>query len=248
MRAPVALLAALLLALALTACNDDPPPTQIYIVVTSTPAPVTPDTPTPQPTSSPGLAATITAAPTLTPATALAAPTGQVTPGMQGTPVPRSDLFPTDVHAQVQLAEQVFEHGRMFWIRHTREIWVMVAAADDPNAGDWYCYHDTFEEGEAEIDPSLIPPSGMYQPRRGFGKLWRSHPELREPLGWGITPEFELTSDYTYIAGGTIENGQYVRGLGEHRLFTLYNDEISFFEQDIRGECRGGTWRLTPSS
>jgi hypothetical protein len=148
--------------------------------------------------------------------------------------------------ASLPIAEQVFEHGRMFWIRDRRMIWVMQASRADPDGGDWFCYNDTFLEGEPEIDPTLIPPEGMFQPRRGFGKLWRNHPEIREALGWGLTPEFELTSSYRYIAGGTVTDGQYVVGPGEHRLTTLYNDSISFFEGDIRGECRGGTWHMTP--
>jgi hypothetical protein len=150
--------------------------------------------------------------------------------------------------AEVQIAEQVFEHGRMFWIRHTRQIWVMVnVPPDHTNGGDWFCYNDTFQEGEPEIDESLVPPENMYQPRRGFGKLWRSHPDLKDALGWAITPEFELTSTYSYIAGGYMQGGQYISAPGEHRLTTLYNETISFFEQDIRGDCLGGTWRMAPA-
>lgn len=163
-----------------------------------------------------------------------------------GSPTPRPAIFPTDTVAEVAIAEQVFEHGRMFWIRYNRQIWVMV---DDPDpnypGGDWYCYNDTFEEGEPEIDPDIIPPEDRLQPRRGFGKLWRNIPMLRESLGWAITPEFELTSRYTYIAGGYVENGQYIPGPGEHRLVTLYNESISFYEREIRGDCLGGTWRQT---
>ncbi|MBI5957468.1 MAG: hypothetical protein HY866_01945 [Chloroflexi bacterium] len=161
------------------------------------------------------------------------------------TPTPRPDIFPTNVVAQVQLAEQVFEHGRMFWIRHSRQIWVMVNVPPDNAGGDWYCYNDTFQEGEAETDPDLVPPDGMLQPRRGFGKLWRSHPELLNGLGWATTPEFELNSAYSYIAGGYVDNANYFPGPGEHRLTTLYGESISYFESDIRGDCLGGTWRMT---
>ncbi len=135
----------------------------------------------------------------------------------------------------------------MFWIRHNRQIWVMVARGGDPNSGDWYCYNDSFEDGEAETDPSLVPPADRYQPRRGFGKLWREHTDLKDALGWGTTPEFELTSQYTYIAGGYVQGNQYFPGPGEHRLTTLYNDVVSFYEGDIRGDCQGGTWRMAPA-
>jgi hypothetical protein len=237
----------LALVLVLVACGDNPPPTQIVIVISPTPE-ITAST-------SPSNSASPTAAPTIQPTSAPTAnntPTTESAPTLepQQTPLPTSTerpaIFPTDVFADVQLAEQVFEHGRMFWIRHNRQIWVMQASAEDPNGGDWFCYYDTFEDGQPEVDPSLIPPDGMYQPRRGFGKLWRNHPEIRERLGWGITPEFELTSKYTYIAGGVVDNGQYLPGPGEHRLTTLYNESISFYEGDIRGDCQGGTWHMTP--
>lgn len=173
-------------------------------------------------------------------------PTPTITPTpLPASPTPRPEIFPTNTVAQVQIAEQVFEHGRMFWIRHTRQIWVMVNVPPDVPGGDWFCYNDTFVEGEPEIDPSLVPPEGTYQPRRGFGKLWRNRPDLKSALGWAITPEFELTSNYTYIAGGYVQDNQYFPGPGEHRLTTLYNESISFFEQDIRGDCLGGTWRMT---
>ncbi len=165
-----------------------------------------------------------------------------------GTPTPLPALFPTNVVAEVAIAEETFEHGRMIWFRHNRQIWVMVED-DDPTTpgGDWYCYNDTFQEGEPEIDPDLVPPEGMFQPRRGFGKLWRTHPDLRERLGWALTPEFELTSPYTYIAGGYVENGQYIPGPGEHRITTLDGQRFSFFEREIRGDCIGGLWRPSTS-
>jgi hypothetical protein len=230
------------LAGALAACGDNPPPTQIVLVVTATSAPGTPEAANPSDTP---------AAPTETPTPAPSAPATQ-DPGPQPTfaPLPPAPtlnpLFPTDVKADVQIAEQVFEHGRMFWIRHTREIWVMEDNAPDGPGGDWYCFNDSFEEGQPEIDPALIPPEGMYQPRRGFGKLWRTLPQIKDALGWALTPEFELTSRYTYIAGGHVDaDGLFIVGPGEHRLTTLYGQSISFFERDLRGECLGGTWRMT---
>jgi hypothetical protein len=238
MRKGLLLLALLTAGLVLVACGDEPPPTQIYIVVSPTPqeseiAPATPASPTP---ATPSPVPSATAAPSATPAPA------------QPTPTPQPVGFPTNTVAEVQIAEQVFEHGRMFWIRHTRQIWVMVnVPPDNANGGDWFCYNDTFQEGEPEIDEKLVPPEGTYQPRRGFGKLWRNRSELKEALGWAITPEFELTSTYTYIAGGYMQGGQYVPAPGEHRLTTLYNETISFYEQDVRGDCLGGTWRKAPA-
>ncbi len=238
MRTTLILLGLLAAGLFLAACGDEPPPTQIYIVISPTP-----ETQTATPTASPTVAATETAAVAPAPS-ATPAPSASPSPALPS-PTPQPAGFPTNVAAEVQIAEQVFEHGRMFWIRHTRQIWVMVnVPQDNSTGGDWFCYNDTFEEGEAEIDESLVPPEGQFQPRRGFGKLWRTRDDLKNALGWAITPEFELTSSYTYIAGGTVQGGQYLPGPGEHRLTTLYHESISFFEADIRGDCQGGTWRM----
>jgi hypothetical protein len=243
----LAILALLLLTLA--ACNDDKKPDIVPVVVWSaTPDPNTTGTgvivvtATPDATSEAEVTTTVTATRTATTPQAVA-PTQRPTT-RAASPTPAPEIFPTNTVSEVQLAETVFEHGRMFWIRHSRQIWVMVASEDDPNSGDWFCYNDTFEEGEMETDPALTPPQDMLQPRRGFGKLWRSHQELKDGLGWAITPEFELTSPYTYIPGGYVQDNQYFPGPGEHRLNTLYNQTIAFYEGNIRGDCQGGTWRI----
>ncbi len=240
MRTTLILLSLLVAGLALAACGDEPPPTQIYIVISPTPETPQPETPDASLTATATETAAVAPAPSATPA-----PLATASPALS-TPTPQPGGFPTNVAAQVQMAEQVFEHGRMFWIRHTRQIWVMVnVPQDNGTGGDWFCYNDTFEEGEVEIDESLVPPEGQFQPRRGFGKLWRTRDDLKNALGWALTPEFELTSNYTYIAGGYVQGGQYLPGPGEHRLTTLYDESISFFEADIRGDCQGGTWRMT---
>ncbi|NLX11986.1 MAG: hypothetical protein GXY36_20250 [Chloroflexi bacterium] len=244
----------LLLVLALAACNDDQPPTQVYIVLSPTPeTPVVTEPAedaTVAPTAAPATAQATSTAPSgsgaATSTVPPAAATTQPAPLMPAAATAAPAGFPAATVAEVQAAEQVFENGRMFWIRHNRQVWVMLATEENPNGGDWFCYTDSFQEGEPEVDPELIPPPDMYQPRRGFGKLWRGNPDIREGLGWAITPEFELTSNYSYIPGGYMENGEYFPGPGEHRLTTLYNETISFFEGNIRGECQGGTWRMAP--
>ena len=81
-------------------------------------------------------------------------------------------------------AWQPFERGAMLWLEETREIWVL---EDD---GHWQRFADTWTEGQPEIDPNLNPPSGLLQPIRGFGKVWREL--LGGPaaaIGWALAPE-----------------------------------------------------------
>lgn len=89
--------------------------------------------------------------------------------------------------------EQRFEHGRMIWLGSPRTIYVLFGSGRPPTPGappdGFLVFDDTWQPGEPESDPALTPPSGLLQPVRGFGKVWRSWPEVRDGLGWAVTPE-----------------------------------------------------------
>jgi hypothetical protein len=142
---------------------------------------------------------------------------------------PTVDNAPTPTISQIQVAEQVFENGRMFWLQPTGQIWVMIVTSE--GRGNWQIYEDTYTEGDPESDPELVPPEGMEQPLRGFGKLWRDNPDLREALGWAITPEFGFVTRYEYHPGDTPDDPGY------HILLSLYEEAFRFNE-------RNRTWRL----
>jgi hypothetical protein len=167
-------------------------------------------------------------------------------PSPTTTPIPNSptpqatptvDPFPTPIINQIQVAEQVFEGGRMFWLQPTQQIWVMIVT--DEGGGDWQIFEDTFAENEPEFDPEIVPPDGSLQPERGFGKLWRENPDLREALGWAVTPEFGFVTAYEYHAGGSLDDdGQWVdEGSGYHIITSLYEEAFRFNEEDL-------TWQL----
>ena len=91
-------------------------------------------------------------------------------------------------------AEQVFEHGRMLWLQSgnaSGAIYVLYGDGTPKAAGlppdGFVQYQDTWKEGEPESDPSLTPPASLYQPVRGFGKVWRA--SERDNLGWAVAPE-----------------------------------------------------------
>jgi hypothetical protein len=211
---------ALLLGLITAACQG-PPPTQIVLVVTATP------TFTPDPDATAEVASATVTALTTEEATAIETSTPQATATI--------DPFPTVTLTQIQVAEQVFEHGRMMWIQPRSQIWVMI---DDGNGeGKWTVYQDTYEDGEPESDPTLTIPAGRFEPLRGFGKLWRENPSVQDGLGWGTTPEFGYVSNYEYHPGGTVNaQNQYVPAPGYHILFSLYQEKFQFNETD-------GTWK-----
>ncbi len=162
------------------------------------------------------------------------------------TPTPRPPGYPDDITAQLQIVEQEFEHGRMIWLRHNRQIWVLEWDISGIPGGNWYCYNDTFQDGEPETDPAIEAPDGMSQPRRGFGKVWRNNPEIRAALGWATGTELEFnTSSYSYLINGYFdENNNFVYGPGEHRLSTIIGMNVALFEEGVRGDCVGGTWHV----
>jgi hypothetical protein len=176
------------------------------------------------------------AAVTPPPVTATTLPSITPEPGTPSrTPLPPN--FPTPVTADIQVAEQLFEGGRMFWLQPTNEIWVLVVT--DEGRGTWSVYQDNWAEGvDPANDPSLMPPEGRLQPERGFGKLWREASTVRDQLGWAVTPEFGYVSRYEYHAGGSVDAaGVYTAGPGYHVVYSLYGEQFRFNEVD-------GTWQL----
>jgi hypothetical protein len=200
--------------LLVSACQG-PQPTLVVMVVTATP---TTNTPTATEEASAEAEADNTEA--------VPTPTVTVSP-----PTTAVSGQPTPTISEIQVAEQVFENGRMMWLSPTNQIWVMILGEE--GSGQWKVFEDTFEEGDPEDDPTMEVPDGKMQPTRGFGKLWRDNPDIREALGWATTPEFGYVSRYEYHPGS--DNGP-----GYHILFSLYGEAFRFNES---GDS-DWTWQL----
>jgi hypothetical protein len=73
----------------------------------------------------------------------------------------------------------------MIWVQQQDAIYVLYDSANFPR---WEVYRDVFEEGMPESDPSLdsLAPVYTWQPRRGFGMIWRDNPQVRHRLGWSV--------------------------------------------------------------
>jgi hypothetical protein len=91
---------------------------------------------------------------------------------------------PTEAEKSVQAAEETFEDGYMFWREDLGRIYALY---DDSST--WQSFADTWKEGDPESDPAIVPPAGFYQPVRGFGKVWREEPGVRDNLGWATMEE-----------------------------------------------------------
>jgi hypothetical protein len=81
-------------------------------------------------------------------------------------------------------AYQTFEHGIMVYDQSSSSIYVLTLADNR-----FRRFPDTWVEG---VDPDTggeTPPPGLIEPRRGFGKVWRSNPDVRAALGWATGDE-----------------------------------------------------------
>jgi serine/threonine-protein kinase len=105
----------------------------------------------------------------------------------QGSPAVQQRLgCPLQAEQPLKIAEQPFERGSMLWVKSL-----------DDNSGTvyvffgmtaWQSVADTWREGDQESGGET-PPPGLYEPIRGFGKVWRTNPRIRERIGWGTEHE-----------------------------------------------------------
>ncbi len=99
-----------------------------------------------------------------------------------------------------------FQNGAMIWIGQQDAIYVLYDTVSPPR---WQVFNDTFVDGMADTDPAFNnAPPYTWQPRRGFGLLWRSQQSLRDRLGWAVTeaeipftPKVQLGSDGMIFIG-----------------------------------------------
>ncbi len=107
-------------------------------------------------------------------------------------------------------AIQTFDHGTMIWRGDTQQIYVIFSDRT------WAVFPDKFKEGDVENDPNLRVPQGKLQPVRGFGKIWRENPAVRDKLGWATAKEQGISSPiHLFEHGFMIRAGGLVYALVE---------------------------------
>lgn len=98
---------------------------------------------------------------------------------------------------------QQFQNGIMLWVGQQDAIYVLYDSANLPR---WQVFNDTYTDDVPDTDPAFDnAPAYTWQPRRGFGLLWRSQPAARDRLGWSVI-EFEtpFTTQVQISSDGTI--------------------------------------------
>jgi hypothetical protein len=84
-------------------------------------------------------------------------------------------------------AYQPFERGLMVWVQNVGAAGGMIYVGQPNNTA--LIVTDTWQAG---IDPESggeTPPSGLIEPVRGFGKIWRQAGGIRNAIGWATAPE-----------------------------------------------------------
>lgn len=117
-------------------------------------------------------------------------------------------------------ALQPFERGIMIWVGGP----IYVLSSD----GRFQRFDDTFVAGVDPESGGEIPPPGLIEPIRGFGKVWRSNPSVRTALGWGLAAE----------GGGEARLQRFDRGW---MIFLSQRGDVLILIEDFGG--LSGTWR-----
>lgn len=127
----------------------------------------------------------------------------------------RSDVCPSGAAISTWTAEQMFQGGRLIWLEQAQTGGVgmlpqILVFYDD---GRYEQHPDTWTNAEPESDPAIVPPAGLFQPVRGFGKIWRENPSVRDRLGWATAPEQGFDTQWQLQIRESIPSVAFVRTL-----------------------------------
>lgn len=86
--------------------------------------------------------------------------------------------------ASLSSAVQNFQNGQMLWLDASPgNIYVFY------NNGTFQRFNDTYNAAVDPVSGGETPPAGLFEPVRGFGKVWRENASVRNALGWAIGSE-----------------------------------------------------------
>jgi len=125
-------------------------------------------------------------------------------------------------------AVQTFEQGMMLYLSGSPG--TIYALAND---GRFRRFDDRWLQGVDPEDGPEVAPFNLFEPVRGFGKIWRENPDVRATLGWGTNAEAGAEGSYVPFDRGRM---LYLPQRGE--ILVLVDDPGGF----------SGTWRAQPGS
>jgi len=127
------------------------------------------------------------------------------------------------VVAALSGASQQFQGGSMAWIGDTAPVIYVFY-----NNGTFQRFDDTFNSAVDSESGGETPPAGLFEPVRGFGKVWRNSELVRASLGWALAAE---TTANVVALDFTLGRMLYLSSRGEILVLTY------------QGNPAMGTWR-----
>lgn len=121
-----------------------------------------------------------------------------------------------------EFAEQIFENGFMVWTGIYAEIYAMVGS--QTGAWSWYDKKTIDSFGPSDSGScSVRVPEGLFQPVRGFGAVWCGDREMASTIGFGLTPEYGVSSNLIqkYETGVIIRDSQ-------KRYWVLFSNSATY--------------------
>jgi serine/threonine protein kinase len=179
----------------------------------------TPSIPTPAPTSVSTPLPTATLQPTSTP---LPTPTDTPTPSCPQVSGPFAGIWQgardrlgcaANQSHTTWMAEEHFEHGKMFWREDTDLVYVLY------DAGEQVIYQSNWQGSDPEYScPDIAPSESPPTPIRGFGRIWCTHETVRSGLGWATIHEVGYHGTVQDFEGGSIIRTEF------GKTYVLYAD------------------------
>ncbi|MDX2162401.1 MAG: hypothetical protein SF162_13825 [bacterium] len=121
-------------------------------------------------------------------------------------------------------ASQPFERGTMIYVAGAPgDILVLTSAAR------FRRYADTWTSGVDPESTGLIPPAGLLEPIRGFGKVWRTNTDVFPTIGWATGGESGTTASLLLF-----DRGRAIYLPSTNTTYLLINDA---------GTTETGSWR-----
>jgi hypothetical protein len=96
-----------------------------------------------------------------------------------------------------------FERGVMYWLDTPSGPVIYALAVQRGAHVSYQGFVDTWRAGDP-VTVGLNPPTGLYEPARGFGKVWRDNPEIRQLLGWALEPERAVSASFQAFEHGMV--------------------------------------------
>ncbi len=126
---------------------------------------------------------------------------------------------PTEVLRDISVVRQQYERGVMLYAQVGPGAATIYALKTDPQPLRYTAYANTWTPAQP-YSGGERPPAGRVEPVRGFGKVWREQPGVREALGWA--------TDYEIGDNGTLqrfENGAILWTYGDNFVWIFGPDD-----------------------